>query len=190
MANQQQIAEHLDLSDRQVRNLLRDGVLPGSKGPGGYSVDDCRLAYIRYLRSAQRQQTKYNPDDLPETPDGVEVVDLDLERAINLRADTVLKELKAAQLRRELAPITALRQILGDAGAQISALLETIPGKVRRRVPTLSVSELEIIKREVIKAQNIAARITVKLDEYQPDARPDSGNQPGDKPGPADPAPA
>lgn len=58
MAKQIDVANHLDLSDRQVRNLIKSGALPGSKGPGGYDIDACRVAYIRHLRGLATGQTQ------------------------------------------------------------------------------------------------------------------------------------
>jgi phage terminase Nu1 subunit (DNA packaging protein) len=46
MASQIEIAAHLNLSDRQIRNLVADGVLPASRGRGGMDLDACRLAYV------------------------------------------------------------------------------------------------------------------------------------------------
>jgi hypothetical protein len=45
MATQAQIAEHLDLSERRVRDLVVEGVLQK-----GADLDQCRVSYIRYLR--------------------------------------------------------------------------------------------------------------------------------------------
>lgn len=154
MATQKKLAEHLDLSDRQIRNLVSDGVLPGSKGRGGYQLDACRKAYIRYLRGLQNGQIKA-------------ATDVDTARMLNLEADTRLKEIKRKQLEKELAPINLLEWTIGNAASQIAAILETIPGKLKRRAPRLSANELDIIKREIVKAQNIASKITVDLDGFQ-----------------------
>jgi phage terminase Nu1 subunit (DNA packaging protein) len=159
MATQDQVAAHIDLSGRQVRDLLGRGILPASKGRGGLNADACRLAYIRYLRGLHRKQIS-EPDSGPMD------VDVDKERALNLRADTRLKELKEAQLRKELAPIQLLEMVLGKTCAQISAALEAIPLKVKRMVPKLSNAEVEIIRREIIKCQNIAAESTLNIDEF------------------------
>lgn len=50
MASQKEVADHIDLTTRQVRTLLKSGVLPSGSGAGGLNIDNCRLAYIRYLR--------------------------------------------------------------------------------------------------------------------------------------------
>lgn len=50
MATQAEIARHLDLSDRSVRELVDKGVLPQARR-GEMDPDVCRVAYIRHLRS-------------------------------------------------------------------------------------------------------------------------------------------
>lgn len=49
MATEAEVAEHLDLSDRSVRELKSKRVFH-SVGRGGYDLADCRTAYIRQLR--------------------------------------------------------------------------------------------------------------------------------------------
>lgn len=74
--------------------------------------------------------------------------------------------LKNAQMRRELAPVGVIEWALQKVAGQISAILESIPPKVKKVVPRLTAQEVEHIAREVVKAQNAAARVTVDLDEY------------------------
>ena len=159
MATQKEIAEHLDLTPRQISNLTRGGALPGAKGAGGYSIDDCRLAYIRYLRGLHRGQVQAPEPEAPESS-------LNEARIRNLNADTEQKNLKNAQLRRELAPLPVITYVLNKIAAQIGPLLDSIPAKVKARLPRITAAELEIIKREIIKSQNAAARVSVELDDY------------------------
>ncbi len=49
MATQQEVAKHLDLSTRSIRELVHRGVL-SEKGPRGWNLDECRLRYLLYLR--------------------------------------------------------------------------------------------------------------------------------------------
>jgi phage terminase Nu1 subunit (DNA packaging protein) len=102
--------------------------------------------------------------------DSGEILDLEQERARLAKEQRIAQELKNAQIRRETAPIEIISFMLSKIGAQVSAILDTIPGKVKRRVPKLSSAEIEIIKREIVKAQNVAAKVTVNVDDYQPDA--------------------
>ncbi|MBP0492098.1 hypothetical protein [Roseomonas indoligenes] len=59
MATALEVAEHLDLTDRSVRELQKRGVLPQGKR-GALDLGECRLAYIRHLReqAAGRAGTK------------------------------------------------------------------------------------------------------------------------------------
>ena len=93
--------------------------------------------------------------------------DLEAARTRLATAQAENVELKNAQLRNELAPIDMITWTLGKVGAQIAALLETIPGRVKRRSPDLSARHIDIIKGEIIKAQNMAARVSVNLQEYR-----------------------
>jgi len=160
MALQSEIGKHLDLSDRRVRGLIKCGVLPASMGRGGMDVDVCRLSYIRYLRGLQAKQA---------ADPGSADIDLDRERALNLRADTRLKKLKLNQLQKELAPVDLLQWILHKTCAQISETLGEIPERVKMRVPRLSNAELEIVGREIIRCQKVATEAKLDIDEFDRD---------------------
>jgi hypothetical protein len=43
------VAEHLDLSERSVRDLIERSVLP-EKGAKGWNLEECLTRYIMYLR--------------------------------------------------------------------------------------------------------------------------------------------
>jgi phage terminase Nu1 subunit (DNA packaging protein) len=90
-------------------------------------------------------------------------LDLDRERALNLQADTAIKRLKEQQLLGELAPITALEWALSSVCNQIGATLETLPAKLKRRLPQLTAADLEIIRKEIAKARNAAAAVHLDL---------------------------
>ncbi len=93
--------------------------------------------------------------------------DLTRERARLAREQADATALKNAQARNELAPVDLIRWTLNRVGTRIVAILDTIPGNVKRRVPHLSAAHVELIKREVVKAQNAAARIEIDLNEYE-----------------------
>ena len=120
-----------------------------------------------------RQQDRARSSAPEPSPDAM---DADRERTLLTRVQREGQELKNAQLRRELAPISLIEWTLGKVGNQIGAVLDSIPLKVKKVVPRLTAVEVEHIKREVVKAQNAAARIAVDLDEYydERDARGDN----------------
>ena len=118
MVKQIDVAEHIDLSVRQVQRLIKNGILPSAKGTGGYDLDVCTKSYISYLRA----MAKANEEDDAPAVDG-EQIDINLERALNLRVDTRLKELKEDQLRNELAPVALISWTLNRVCSQISSVL-------------------------------------------------------------------
>lgn len=161
MATQSEIAERIDLSTRQVQRLLKNGILPGPRGSAGYSLDDCTKAYINHLRS-QANRSRAESDIDPER----DAYDVDYERALLIQSQRRLNELKEEQIRRESAPVELIAWTLNKVGTQIVSILDAIPLKVKRRIPQLNASQIELIKREVVSAQNIAANIKVNIDEY------------------------
>lgn len=76
------------------------------------------------------------------------------------------QEIKNAQLRKELAPVGVLEWVIGKAGGQISAILDALPMQIKKRNPKLTATDIETVRREIVKAQNAAAQMTVDLDEY------------------------
>jgi len=64
LATQTEVAEHLDLSEQRIRQLLKQGIIPASKGYGQMDLDVSRVAYIRYLRGAATGRVSEQPADL------------------------------------------------------------------------------------------------------------------------------
>ena len=88
------------------------------------------------------------------------------EKTMLIREQRIAQELKNAQVRKELAPVHLISWTLANVCSQISAILDSIPLKVKNILPRLSAAEVEHIRREIIKAQNAAASVTVNFDEY------------------------
>ena len=100
-------------------------------------------------------------------------IDTEQERGRLARAQADAKELDNAERRKELAPVELLEWVLSKACAQISAVLETIPLNVKRRVPQLSANGIELIKKEIVRCQNIAASSEINLNEFAEEAESD-----------------
>ena len=122
-----------------------------------YTVDD--VIENRIAKARERWEAS-------QPPPSPEDLQADKERTLLVREQRIGQELKNAQTRRELAPVALIDWTLSKVGAQISAILESIPLKVKKMLPRLTATEVEHIKRELVKAQNAAARVTVDLDEY------------------------
>ena len=110
--------------------------------------------------------------------------DLDLasERAGLAKAQRERIEMQNAQTRRELAPVVLIEEVLSKAGSRVAGILDAIPGAVRRRVPTLTADEIGNIEREIARARNIAAAISLEdlRDDEEVAADLDMIDLPGD----------
>jgi phage terminase Nu1 subunit (DNA packaging protein) len=80
------------------------------------------------------------------------------------RAD--MQALKNAILLGKYLPMEAATFIFSKIGGDISSVLETIPAKIKRCLPTLPAREIDLIRLEVARAQNMAAAVDNALDEY------------------------
>lgn len=140
---QAEIADHLDLSERAVRDLLDDLGINHKLS----TLTEIRVAYIRHLREVAAGRMAAGD------------LDLAAERAALARAQRERIEMQNAVSRKELAPVVAIEQVLAQAGSKVAAVLDTIPGMIRRRVPGLSAADIELVAAEVAKARNIAAAI-------------------------------
>ena len=62
MATIKELAEHLDLSSVRVHDLFNENILIKSGKSGGQDLDDCRVKYIRYLRSLSKGKNTSSGD--------------------------------------------------------------------------------------------------------------------------------
>jgi phage terminase Nu1 subunit (DNA packaging protein) len=98
MATDAEIAAHLDISDRSVRELRQRGVFPKARKG---RLDECRVSYIRYLRERAAGRASDEADD--------EGLDLVAERARLAKEQADAQAMKNARERGELvlaAPYT------------------------------------------------------------------------------------
>lgn len=87
-------------------------------------------------------------------------------RIENLDADTRLKAIKEQELLGQLAPVDILEWALASICSQIGATLETLPAKLKRRLPQLNAADLEIIRKEIAKTRNSAAAVRLDLGDH------------------------
>ncbi len=108
MATQNEIAKHIDLSSRKVRDYMADGIL--SKGG---DLDVCRVAYIRYLREVAAGRSTNSANYTAERT-----------RLAKAQADE--KELQVKQLQGDLIPADAVlaewRKMLSSMRSRLLAI--------------------------------------------------------------------
>lgn len=132
------------VSQQAISSLVGRGVID-LEVSGGAAL----LAYCSHLRETAAGRAAGGDLDLAE------------ERAKLAKAQRERIEMANAVTRGELAPVVLIEEVLAKAGARISGIFDAIPGAVRRRVPSLSSEEIGNIEKEVAKARNIVAAISL-----------------------------
>ncbi len=95
--------------------------------------------------------------------------DLDLaqERAALAKAHRERVERRNAAERGELVSVELLEAVLARAGARVAAILDAVPGNLRRRSSALSAADISLVADAIARARNIAAG--VRLDDLADD---------------------
>lgn len=139
-ATQRQFGLLVGITQAAVSQSIAEGILTA-----GQTYREWLMAYCKRLR--EKAAGRYSAGDL----------DLTEERARLARAQSERIEMENAVKRGELAPIDTLRDALVPVVAQIAATLESVPVKLKREAPHLTAQDMEIVKREIARAQNLAA---------------------------------
>ncbi len=146
-------AKIFNLTPRRIQQLAKEGIIPKA-ARGRYPLLGAVQGYVRYL---QARSFSKEAEDLG---------DLQTERTRLTKANADKIEIEVKQLQNDLAPIELITWTLNKVGSQIASILDAIPLKAKRRIPDLTNAQVELLRREVIKAQNVASKVTVDLDEY------------------------
>jgi phage terminase Nu1 subunit (DNA packaging protein) len=117
MATIKEVAEHLDLSSVRVHDLFNENILIKSGKSGGQDVDDCRVRYIRYLRSLSKGKN---------TSSG----DLNEERTRLTKAQADRAELELQEKENELISTDLIKTIWSDYVANVRSKLLALPSKL------------------------------------------------------------
>lgn len=144
MANQKEIAQHLDLTPRRVHGLVKEGLLPASKGPGGYDLDACRIAYIRYLRGVSTGQVKEKRDGEGQPSAGDYQAQLEFEKWREKKRENDIEE-------KLVGPFSLIKDTIERTGSVIMANLEALPGEMKRANPELTSHDINAVKKTIAK---------------------------------------
>ena len=162
MSTQKEVGEHLDLSDRQIRNLVKDSILPGAKKGSGLNIDDCRKAYINYLRNMSKRPEK--PEISPEE------LDIEAEKAGLVKAQRIAQELKNEILEGRSLPADAVRDVVGKVLIAAAGIFSALPLNIKRKFPEIEKRVIDLIHEDIVRLQNEAAMIDEYIDQAIDDA--------------------
>jgi len=151
--SQAEIAEHLDTSDRTIREL-QDKLGFSCKTQ---TIDEIRVAYIRHLREQAAGRA------------GTGDLDLVAERAKLAKVQHERIEMQNAVTRREYGPIDALEFGLTDLMVRVASQLDTIPGKVKIASDKLTAADLDIVTGIIAIVRNDIASMEINWFDDLPD---------------------
>lgn len=160
MATQVEIAKHLDLTDRMVRELQSTGIIPK-----GGSLDECRVAYIRSLR--ERAIKRERP--VSASDEELAIEKLRLTRA---QADKAEKESEKIQLdldvqRGKLLPSEEVETDWSNFFALVRAKLMAFPARIAPQGANMTTRELfDLVKALACEAlEELHAEVNADAEE-------------------------
>ena len=128
---------------------------------GNSNYYDARSLVDNRVDSVLRRQQLERPD--ADDGDGLNPV-LEQARLAKEKADA--QALKNNITRGELIPAEVAALLFGKVGGEMAAVLDALPANIKRRVPSLTATDMEFIKAEIVRAQNAAAEVERHLDEF------------------------
>ncbi len=156
MATQRDLAKHLHLSTRRIRDLLKAGILPSGGAGASYDLDACRESYINYLRGLAAGRVRGDVEGTePGGPSNYDEL-LVMERYRAKKLENDVKEGK-------FAPVELLTDALQKAGKIIVANLESLPLLMKRHWPEITGDQVTMVKKAVAECRNAVA--DMRLDD-------------------------
>ncbi|WP_342652598.1 hypothetical protein NM449_17570 (plasmid) [Vibrio metschnikovii] len=156
------IAELLGISDRQVRNLIQQGVVPSAKGREGMNPLACIHAYNTYLRQSKNDTQK---PEAGEDDDSYESMEKQLkleekrEKVAMLKAKRVLFE-------KSFAPIDVIVDTLEQVCSRIGTRLDSLLPKLKNAWPDMPPEALEVLESVIAAVLNECADVQPNLNDY------------------------
>jgi phage terminase Nu1 subunit (DNA packaging protein) len=138
------LATLFGISERHVRRLARDGIIP-KVARGKYPLTASVRGFIGEL---QRQ-----------VEGSQESIDLRTEQARRTRLQADRLELDLSTQRGEFIHISNVRDVLAQFASRAAAVFQSAPSRIKNRIPNLKPRELTIIKRELAGVSNAIADI-------------------------------
>ncbi|EAC0556281.1 terminase [Salmonella enterica subsp. enterica] len=158
MATQAEVAEHLGITERQLRNLQKVPGAPKNRRRGEYDIDAWRYFYLSYLQRGG----KADPDE-----DGSN----DYEEKLLIARWKLTEEQAVAQKLKNL--VTEGKMIdtdfcvffLSRLAMDLSSTLDAIPLAMQRKFPEMPPQQITHLKTLVAKGANQCAKAGEKLSE-------------------------
>ena len=148
MATQQQLADHLDMSQQQISDIMRRLGINWNVA----SIDDVRIAYIRHLRGVASDHETSNGDSLTA------------ERVLTERVDRELKQMQLEEKKSVLINVDQLEPVLTNMVAVYRDELLTRDDKLKADLDALYGIDLDL---QLLNEHTFAA--LGQLSKYAPE---------------------
>ncbi|MDN8599027.1 hypothetical protein Q0A17_06310 [Citrobacter sp. S2-9] len=164
MATQVEVAAHLRLSDRQIRNLSDLPGAPKPKGRGGWDLDAWRFFYIEYLRARSRDVTD---GDEPEVGESSPERDREQRLKNEERQERILiARVKRRILARRYAPIELISAAVTRTSVELRTRVESWPSRLKKIWLDMPTEASQLLLKELAAALNELADIRIDLSGY------------------------
>jgi hypothetical protein len=161
MATQIEVASHLFLSDKWVRELLKQGVLPSSSGRGGYDLDKCREAYVTYLRGIKSGQVKGQGEAEPD-----DIRDAKIKRKV-LETKLRKENYQLSVLENKYQPLAVITETLLRVAQSMSIQNESFSAQIKQVWPDMPPEAKEKIDEFVAERANEIADIRPDISDFR-----------------------
>ncbi|QKI88534.1 hypothetical protein [Thiomicrorhabdus xiamenensis] len=150
---QQQLAEHLGLSTRQVYNLEQKGVIPKRSPNKGYDLTECVQSYLQNLTA--KNENKHSTDSTK--------AQIEQTRLTRLRAEAL--EIKNENLLNQLLPKELLKAIVIRQSHHVIQTASTLPDHIETLDLNLDKQVIEVIKQTVNQVTQICHETAEGIDK-------------------------
>lgn len=167
MATQTEVAEHLFLTDRQIRTLSKRPGAPISKGRGGYSLDEWRKFYIHYLKglSAGSDEPEVGQDEGEAVIASLKRRKLELE--LEDKEVGIAKKRYEQQIKERLyAPIVLITEAVVGVAVSINSRMEGVLPRLKQAWPDMPVEAQAALQKELVAISNDLATVQPDLSDY------------------------
>lgn len=173
--NKKTLADIFDKDTRTIERWQSQGVEPESGGGKGMEMifDSAKVIEWFAQREAdiENEKLRKEVEDLRAAAEtDLQPGSIDYERYRLTKAQADAQEIKNEKERGEVIETEFSTFVLSRTAGEIASILDGIPLSVRRQFPELDNRHIDYIKRDIVKAMNIAAGlgdiIPALLDEY------------------------
>ncbi len=159
IVSKRRLGEIIGMVDPTITRYINDGMPMKTRGSRGIPSEFDTVDVITWL--IRRETAKVGS----KTSETGETIDLYLEQARLTKAKADAQELKNELERRQVAPVEVMTTSITKVSASAVAILASLKLSIKRKLPYLKNTELDIIETEVARARNAIADMELVFDD-------------------------